>query len=89
MLKQLEKDYINENTNGKGLKNKIKELFIDNARVAAQIDKNTSAVAWYNKSFVKHQISNIYSKGGSDFRKIVYGIEMNVFFCKSSHYIAN
>lgn len=26
MLKQLEKDYINENTNGKGLKNKIKEL---------------------------------------------------------------
>ena len=44
MLKQLEKDYINENTNGKGLKNKIKELFINNARVAAQIDKNTSAI---------------------------------------------
>lgn len=44
MLKKFEKDYINENINGKGIKNKIQKLFIDNARVAAQIDKNTSAI---------------------------------------------
>lgn len=44
MLKRLENDYINENTNEKGIKSKIQELFIDNARVAAQIDKNTSAI---------------------------------------------
>lgn len=40
MLKQLEKDYIDENTNGKGVKRKIQELFVnDNASIAAQIDK--------------------------------------------------
>lgn len=45
MLKQLEKDYIDENTNGKGVKRKIQELFVnDNASIAAQIDKNTSAI---------------------------------------------
>ena len=44
MLKQLEKDYIGENLNGEGVKRKIQELFIDNANIAAQIDKNTSAI---------------------------------------------
>ena len=45
MLKRLEKDYIDENTNGKGVKRKIQELFVnDNASIAAQIDKNTSAI---------------------------------------------
>lgn len=45
MLKRLEKDYIDESTNGKGVKRKIQELFVnDNASLAAQIDKNTSAI---------------------------------------------
>lgn len=44
MLKQLEKDYIDENANGKGVKRKIQEIFSDNVCVAAQIDKNTSAI---------------------------------------------
>lgn len=43
-LKQLEKDYIDENTDGKGLKKKIQQLFINNAGIAAQIDKNISAI---------------------------------------------
>lgn len=44
MLKQLEKDYVDGDTNGKDVKRKIQELFSDNASVAAQIDKNTSAI---------------------------------------------
>lgn len=44
MLRQLEKDYIEENANGKGVKRKIQELFADDASIAAQIDKNTSAI---------------------------------------------
>ena len=35
MLKRLEKDYIDENTNGKDVKRKIQELFVnDNASIA-------------------------------------------------------
>lgn len=45
MLKRLEKDYIDENTNGKGIKTVIQELFVNNnINIAAQIDKNTSAI---------------------------------------------
>lgn len=44
MLNQLEKDYIDENSNGKGLKRKLQELFSENNNIAAQIDKNTSAI---------------------------------------------
>lgn len=43
-LNQLEKDYIDEDPNGKGLKRKIQELFSENISIAAQIDKNTSAI---------------------------------------------
>ncbi len=45
MLKRLEKEYIDEDSNGKGVKIKIQELLVnDNASIAAQIDKNTSAI---------------------------------------------
>lgn len=44
MLKKLEKDYIDKNADGKGIKRKMQELFSDNVSVAAQIDKNTSAI---------------------------------------------
>lgn len=44
MLKRLERDYIGENKNVKGIKRKIQELFINNTSIAAQIDKNTSAI---------------------------------------------
>lgn len=43
-LKQLESDYIDEDINGKGVKRKIQELFSNNISIAAQIDKNTSAI---------------------------------------------
>ena len=43
-LNQLEKDYIDETPNGKGIKKCIQELFSENVSVAAQIDKNTSAI---------------------------------------------
>ena len=46
MLKKLEKDYINyENTNEEGIKRKMQMLIAnDNTNIAAQIDKNTSAI---------------------------------------------
>lgn len=43
-LNQLEKDYIDETPNGKGIKRRIQELFGENVSAAAQIDKNTSAI---------------------------------------------
>lgn len=43
-LKKLERDYIDETVDGKGVKKKITELFGDKVSIAAQIDKNTSAI---------------------------------------------
>ena len=72
MLKQLEKDYIDENTNGKGVKRKIQELFVnDNASIAAQIDKNTSAI--YP---IKLESLNNLDK----YRNLIYSVE------ESPHY---
>ena len=72
MLKQLEKDYIDENTNGKDVKRKIQELFVnDNASIAAQIDKNTSAI--YP---IKLESLNNLDK----YRNLIYSVE------ESPHY---
>ena len=67
-----EKDYIDENTNGKGVKRKIQELFVnDNASIAAQIDKNTSAI--YP---IKLESLNNLDK----YRNLIYSVE------ESPHY---
>lgn len=72
MLKQLEKDYIDENANGKGVKRKIQELFVnDNASIAAQIDKNTSAIY-----IIKLESLNNLDK----YRNLIYSVE------ESPHY---
>ena len=72
MLKRLEKDYIDESTNGKGVKRKVQELFVnDNASIAAQIDKNTSAIFP-----IKLESLNNLDK----YRNLIYSVE------ESPHY---
>lgn len=72
MLKRLEKDYIDENTNGKGVKRKIQELFVnDNASKAAQIDKNTSAI--YP---IKLESLNNLDK----YRNLIYSVEESPYY---------
>ena len=65
-LKQLEKDYIDENTDGKGLKKKIQQLFINNAGIAAQIDKNISAIY-----LIKLESINNLDR----YRNLIYSVE--------------
>lgn len=72
MLKRLEKDYIDENTNGKGVKRKIQERLADaNASVAAQIDKNTSAI--YP---IKLESLNNLDK----YRNLIYSVEESPYY---------
>ena len=72
MLKRLEKDYIDENIDKKGIKRIVQELFVDdNARIAAQIDKNTSAIY-----LIKLESLNKLDR----FRNLIYSVE------ESPHY---
>ena len=74
MLKRLEKDYIDENTNGKGVKRIIQGLFVDanaNASVAAQIDKNTSAIY-----LIKLESLNNLDK----YRNLIYSVEESPYY---------
>ena len=68
MLKRLEQDYIDENTNEKkGVKRKIQDLFVDaNASIAAQIDKNTSTIYPIK---LKH-LNNL-----DKYRNLIYSVE--------------
>lgn len=73
MLKKLEKDYINdENTNEEGIKRKIQNLVEnDNTNIAAQIDKNTSAV--YP---IKLDSLNNLDK----YRNLIYSVEESPYY---------
>lgn len=71
MLKRLEKDYIDENTDGKGVKRIIQELFVDDSSIAAQIDKNTSAI--YP---IKLESLNNLDK----YRNLIYSVEESPYY---------
>lgn len=67
MLKSLEKDYIDGNMNGKSIKRKIQlSLENDNANIAAQIDKNTSAIYLVKLGAMKNL---------DRYKNIIYSIE--------------
>ncbi len=73
MLKKLEKDYINyENTNEEGIKRKMQMLIAnDNTNIAAQIDKNTSAI--YP---IKLDSLNNLDK----YRNLIYSVEESPYY---------
>lgn len=73
MLKKLEKNYINdENTNKEGIKRKIQMLIAnDNTNIAAQIDKNTSAI--YP---IKLDSLNNLDK----YRNLIYSVEESPYY---------
>ena len=66
MLKQLENDYIDESETEKCIKRKIQELFIDNVNMAAQIDKNISAIYAIKLASMKKMIA---------YRNLIYSVE--------------
>lgn len=81
MLKKLEEDYIDKDVtkkdsiNGKtvekGIKKKIQELFRDNVSIAAQIDKNTSAIY----TIKLETLSNL-----DRYRNIIYSVEESPYY---------
>ena len=73
MLKKLEKDNINyENTNEEGIKRKMQMLIAnDNTNIAAQIDKNTSAI--YP---IKLDSLNNLDK----YRNLIYSVEESPYY---------
>jgi len=73
MLKKLEKNYINdENTNKEGIKRKIQMLIAnDNTNIAAQIDKNTSAIY----PIKLNSLNNL-----DKYRNLIYSVEESPYY---------